>query len=327
VVQTAVHKVLSPIFEADFFGLQYGFRPGLDAKSAVRKVHWCVTRERKTEVVDADLKDYFTSIPHGPLFRSLSRRVADGSILAVIKAWVTAPVVERDGRLCRRTTQARDLSRGTAQGSPLSPLLSNVYFRRFMAAWYRHGHARRFRSTVVNYADDFVICCEPGFGAGAKRTMEAIMAKIGLQINVEKTKLVNLPDDAFDFLGYSFCRSFTSDGRQFVGTRPSRKAVKKVIAKIHDETSRRWFGCTIEKRVAEINAIIRGWSNYFNQGPVLPEYRYIRAYTERRLRKWLMRKHKRQGTGYRQYPDDYLYRVLGLYQLPWCRGDRPSAKA
>lgn len=77
---------MSPILEADFFGLQYGFRPGTDAKAAVRKVHWCVTKERKTEIVDADLKDYFTSIPHGQLFRSLSRRVADGTFLAVIKA-------------------------------------------------------------------------------------------------------------------------------------------------------------------------------------------------------------------------------------------------
>ena len=101
-----------------------------------------------------------------------------------------------------------------------------------------------------------------------------------------------------------------------VGTRPSKKALKRVCRRIHDETSTRWITSPPEKRVEEINSIVRGWCGYFNQGPVFREYRMITAYTARRLRRWLMKKHKRRGTGYRQYPDEYLYERLGLYK-PW----------
>ena len=175
------------IFEADLLRNQYGFRPGVDAKMAVRQAFWHTSEHRRTEVVDADLSDYFTSIPHGPLMRCVSRRVADGTLLSVIKNWLTAPVVERDQRTIRCTTEAKDRNRGTPQGSPVSPLLANLYFRRFLLAWERFGHRKRLDAYVINYADDLVICCRPGNGSVALTTMRQLMTRLGLTVNEAKT--------------------------------------------------------------------------------------------------------------------------------------------
>ena len=165
VVQTAVVLVLGPIFEADLAPQQYGFRPGMDAKMAVRRAYFHITQHDRREVVDADLSDYFTNIPHGPLMRCVSRRITDGQVLSVIKGWLTVPVWERSARgVVIRSTEARDRKRGTPQGGTASPLLANLYFRRFLRAWYEHGHCRRLDAHVVNYADDLVICCRPGNG-------------------------------------------------------------------------------------------------------------------------------------------------------------------
>jgi RNA-directed DNA polymerase len=156
VVEMAALLVLGPIFEADLLRNQYGFRPEMDAKMAVRQAFWHVSDHGRTEVVDADLSDYFSSIPHGPLMRCVSRRVADGTLLSVIKRWLTAPVIEHDNGTTRCTTEAKDRHRGTPQGSPISPLLANLYFRRFLLAWERFDHRKRLDAYVVNYADDRV---------------------------------------------------------------------------------------------------------------------------------------------------------------------------
>ncbi|HEX3235528.1 MAG TPA: reverse transcriptase domain-containing protein [Gemmatimonadales bacterium] len=134
VVGMAALLVIGPIFEADLLPQQYGFRPGLDAKMALRRVYWHVTQHGRREVVDADLRDYFTSIPHAPLMRCLSRRIADGRLLHTIKGWLTAPVVEFIGERAVQTTEARRTKRGVPQGGVISPLVANLYFRRFLLA-------------------------------------------------------------------------------------------------------------------------------------------------------------------------------------------------
>src|SRR5947209_16688586 len=236
VVEMAVLLVLGPIFEADLLRNQYGFRPGLDAKMAVRQAFWHVSDHGRSEVVDADLSDYFSSIPHGALMRCVSRRVADGTLLSVIKSWLTAPVIERDQRTIRCTTEAKDRHRGTPQGSPISPLLANLYFRRFLLAWERFGHRRRLDAHVVNYADDLVICCRAGNGPAALTTMRELMTRLGLAVNEAKTGLVRLPEASFDFLGYSIGRFYGKDGVPYTGTRPSRKAVRRLLHQINDDT-------------------------------------------------------------------------------------------
>lgn len=328
VAQMATLLVLGPIFETDLLPNQYGFRPGLNAKTAVRRAFWHVSDHGRTEVADIDLSDYFTSIPHGPLMRCVSRRIADGTVLAVIKAWLTAPVVERSDRGGTiQSTEAKDCNRGTPQGGIISPLLANLYFRRFLLAWERFGHRDQLQAHVVNYADDFVICCRPGNGAAAMAAMRQVMTRLGLTVNEAKSRLVRLPEDSFDFLGYTVGRFYGKDGAAHLGTRPSRKAVRRLLQRIHDATTPQWHPSSPESRIAEINALLRGWTGYFSQGPVIPTYERIRWYVERRVRRWLMRRSGKKGTGYRQYPDETLYWKLGLYNLPRRRADLPSAKA
>ncbi len=326
VVEMAVLLVVGPIFEADLLGNQYGFRPAMDAKMAIRKALWHITARGRSEVVDADLSDYFTSIPHGPLMRCVSRRVADGKLLSVIKSWLTAPVIERDQRTTRCTTEAKDRHRGTPQGSPISPLLANLYFRRFLLAWEVFGHRTRLDAYVVNYADDLVICCRPGNGAAALATMRQLMTRLGLTVNEAKTRLVRLPEESFDFLGYSIGRFYGKDGVPYIGTIPSRKAVRRLHQRIHDAMTPYKHAESPELRVAAINPLLRGWAAYFNQGPVLRTYKVVRWYVQRRLQRWLMRRSGQAGTGYRQHPDEYLYETLGLFALPLRRADLPSAK-
>jgi hypothetical protein len=139
----------------------------------------------------------------------------------VIKSWLTAPVIERDQRAVRCTTEAKDRHRGTPQGSPISPLLANLYFRRFLLAWERFGHRKRLDAYVVNYADDFVICCRPANGPAALMAMRQLMMRLGLTVNEAKTRLVRLPEQSFDFLGYTIGRFYGKDGAPYIGTRPS----------------------------------------------------------------------------------------------------------
>jgi group II intron reverse transcriptase/maturase len=326
VVQMAVVLIIGPIFEADLLPQQYGFRPGLDAKMALRRVYWHVTQHGRREVVDADLRDYFTSIPHSPLMRSLSRRIADGRMLHVIKGWLTAPVVEViDGRPVQ-TTEARRTKRGTPQGGVISPLLANLYFRRFLLAWHNHGHRDQLEAHVVNYADDFVICCRPGNAGEAMTRMTALMTRLGLEVNATKTRIARLPEESFDFLGYTVGRFHGRDGRPYFGTRPSRKAVKSLLKRIHQRTTRQWYPDEPVSTVRRISSMVRGWCGYFDQGPVIQIYELVRAYTERRVRRWLMRRAGRRGAGFRQIPDEYLYETLGLFSVPRRRVDLPRAK-
>lgn len=327
VVQMAMVMVLGPIFEVDLCEEQMGFRPGRDAKTAVRLVYYQVQQKGRPEVVDADLSDYFNTVPHGALMKSLSRRIADGQVLSVIAKWLEAPVEERapGGRMVR-TTPAKDAGRGTPQGGVISPLLANVYFRRFVLAWKQLGYEQAFESVIVNYADDFVICCRPGNGARASRAMTQVMEKIGLKVNEQKTKVVR-PGESFDFLGYTIGRFYGKGGKPYTGTRPSRKAVLRVMREIHEQTSSQWNASEPEIRVMVLNQKLRGWAGYFDQGPVVEIYLRLQDYTERRLRRWLMRRRQQHGTGYRQYPDKFLYERLGLYRLPRSREDQLKAKA
>ncbi len=319
VTQMAMLLVIGPIFETDLCDEQYGFRSGVDAKQAIRRAYYHVTQRGLNEVVDADLSDYFNTIPHGALMRCLSRRIADGHVLSVIKQWLRAPVVERDERNERRSTEAADANRGTPQGGVISPLLANLYFRRFVLAWKQFGIERRLQAQVVNYADDLVICCKPGNGTRAMMEFRALMTRLGLMVNERKTRLVKFPEEPFNFLGYTIGRFHGRHGKPDLGTRPGKKAVHRLLLRIREETSSRWNWQKPKERIGGINPILRGWCADFGEGRVVRVYRLIRRYTERRVRRWLMRRQHRSGTGYRQYPDRHLYEMLGLFMPPESR--------
>ncbi len=155
----------------------------------------------------------------------------------------------------------------------------------------------------------------------------SLMTRLGLTVNERKSRLVQLPQESFDFLGYTIGRLYAKYGHPYIGMKPSKKAVHKLRLRIHEETSRRWNCQLPAERVAEINSILRGWCGYFNHGQVLPLYRRVRRYTEQRLRRWLMRREERAGTGCKRYPVAYLYQALGLYKIPTRRAAVLNAKA
>ena len=327
VVETAAVLVLAPIFEADLQPEQYAYREGRNAHDAVRHVHKLLNTGY-TDVVDADLSGYFDAIPHAELIQSLARRISDRHVLALIKQWLVAPVEEDDGRGRRkRTTQAKDTKRGIPQGAPISPLLSNLYMRRFLLGWKTLGLEKRLQARIVNFADDFVICCR-GTGKQAMTAMRTMMGRLKLTVNEEKTGRCRIPQERFDFLGYTFGRCYSAKtGRAYIGTRPSKKSIKKVCRTISELTSRRWLLLDPQERVGRLNRTLIGWANYFSLGPVSSAYRAVDQHARGRLRWWLCNKHKQPGRGTARFPDSHLYETLGLQQLTVRTRDLPWAKA
>lgn len=327
VVQTAAVIVLEPIFEADLQPEQYAYRPGRSALDAVRHVHRLLNTGH-TQVVDADLRGYFDNIPHTELLKSVARRISDRHVLHLIKMWLEQPVEEEDDRGRKaRTCRARDEHRGTPQGAPISPLLANLYMRRFVLGWKALGHERRLRAYIVNYADDFVICCR-GTAEQAAAVMRTMMTKLRLTVNETKTRVCRLPAETFDFLGYTLGRCWSQvTGRAYIGTRPSQKRIRRLCQAIHEATEPRWLLKTAEDRVAKLNPMLIGWANYFCLGPVSPAYRAIDGYVRFRLRRWLCRKHAQSGRGIARWPDAYLNQTLGLVSLGPRTRNLPWAKA
>jgi len=314
-VMTAATVVLSAIFEPDMPTEQHGYRPSLSAHTAVKAVHRLINTGHP-HVIEADLADYFGSIPHAELLKSVARRVSDRHLLALIKQWLIAPVEEDNGTGGkRRTTEAKDRGRGVPQGAPISPLLANLYMRRFVVAWTASGRESRLQARIVSYADDFVICCKTNASL-AMAEMQRMMQRLKLAVNETKTHTRKLPEERFDFLGYTFGRCYSpKNGRCYLGTRPSKKSVSRIIRAMHESIDRRWLWLKDEEMVERINRQLAGWANYFCLGPVSKSYQTIDHYTATRLRQWLCKKHKVRNTGKQRFSYEYLYHQLGLIQL------------
>jgi RNA-directed DNA polymerase len=323
----AATLILAPIFEADLPTEQHGYRPERSALSAVQETRDLLVTGR-TQVVDADLTDYFGSIPHAQLMTSVARRVVDRQILHLLKMWLEAPVEETDdqGRT-RRTTRSKDSKRGIPQGSPISPLLSNLYMRRLVLGWKRRGFERQFDARIVTYADDLVICCRHR-AEEALAALRQIASQIGLTVNEDKTHVCRLPEGRFDFLGYSFERCYSErTGRSYLGSRPSRKSIQRMVEAISAQTERKTLCLEAELVVERLNRKLMGWANYFRLGPVSKSYRAVNAHATLRLRRWLCSKHKISGNGKTRFPEQYLHEILGLVYLPALTRNLPWAKA
>lgn len=327
VVQTAAVLVLEPIFEADLQPEQYAYRTERSALDAVQHVHRLINTGHQ-QIVDADLSSYFDTVPHAELMKSVARRVVDGAMLHLIKMWLEAPVEETDERGNKhRTTRNRDEGRGTPQGAPISPLLSNLYMRRFVLGWKILGYERRWQAYIVNYADDLVICCRLN-AAQALATMQVMMSKLKLTVNEAKTRVCELPEEGFDFLGYTFgrCYSFKKK-RFFLGTVPSKKRIRRMLRVLTEETGRDTYSMNCQSMVEKLNRMLIGWANYFCLGSVSSAYRVIDQHVRTRLRRWLCDKHKVPRPGYKRFPEAALHSVFGLVNLPRRTAGLPWAKA
>jgi len=324
--EMAAVLVLEPIFEADLPPEQYAYRRDRSALDAVRHVHKLINTGHG-EIVDADLSSYFDTLPHSELLKSVARRVVDGAMLHLIKMWLEAPVEETDEHGNKhRSTRNRDEGRGTPQGSPISPLLSNLYMRRFVLGWKKLGHERRLKAYIVNYADDLVICCR-GKAEEALATMRTMMSALKLTVNEKKTRVCKLPEEKFDFLGYSFGRCYsTKTGRAYLGTTPSKKRVQRICASISEETGRNKTTLDAKVVVKTLNQKLNGWANYFCLGPVSKAYRAVDQHTRKRLRQWLCIKHKVRWPGKKRFPTASFYQVLGLVSLTERTASLPWAK-
>ena len=328
VCQTAGMIVLEPIFEADLPPEQYAYRSGKNALEAVKQVH-SLLNQGHLEVVDADLSGYFDTIPHAELMKSVARRIVDKHILRLIKMWLEAPVEEEDGDgRWKRTTRNKDDRLGIPQGSPISPLLANLYMRRFIAGWKKFGYEEQFGAKIVNYADDLVICCRKGKAETAMSKLRRMMTLLKLTVNEEKTRICRVPEESFDFLGYTFGRLHSYRRRKsYIGSKPSKKSVKQIIETIRIQTEHKKFWMEAGEMVRAINRKLKGWANYFKLGAVGKPYRQIDRYVLNRLCRWVCGKHKEKSRAVKRYPYESFYDIWGLIKLSKIPQTFPWAKA
>ena len=310
VVQAAAVLVLEPIFEADFDEAAYGYRPRRSALDAVRRVSRVIDQGH-TEVVDADLSKYFDTIPHAALITSVARRISDAKMLHLLVMWLKAPVIETDARGNRRVSGGKRATRGTPQGGVASPLLANVYMHRFIKAFRTYGLDRQYDAVLVTYADDFVILCRHG-ASEVLETTRRWMARIGLALNDDKTRLRNARCESFDFLGYTFGPMYSPrTGGRYNGVRPSKKAIASVKEAIRQRL-RPGNQAPWEEVVRALNRSVRGWLQYFSYGTVTKARHDVQLHLYHTVRRFLRRRHKLAGSGYRQFPMAVVFGELGV---------------
>lgn len=295
VVQTAALLILEPIFEADFLDCSYGYRPARQAQDALAAVLTAL-RAGKTAVYDADLAGYFDSIPQDRLMQCVERRIADRSVLRLLRQWLTAPVEERDanGRPRRwRPTQ------GTPQGGVISPLLANLYLHWFDVRFHRaDGPGTWAHARLVRYADDFVILART-ITSTTVRWVEAMVEEwLGLTINRRKTRVMRLAPrrgESLSFLGYTFQYERDQHGRAqyYVAAVPSQSAVLRCWAAVRQMVSTRRGRVPLGVLIGELNRMLRGWQQYFQFGYPRRAYRRVNAYVLARLTKHAQRRSQR----------------------------------
>lgn len=311
-VQTAVKLVLEPIFEADFTPNAHGYRPGHSAVQAVQEVHQTLKRGF-TDVVDADVSKYFDTIPHAELMKSVARRVSDGRMLHLLKMWLDAPIEEDDGHGGRKRRNPG--SQGTPQGGVISPLLANIYMRRFLKAWEQRGYEHKLKARIVNYADDFVILCR-GTATQALSAARDLLARIGLTLNEAKTRTCQAWQEPFDFLGYRFGRCHAAvTGKPYLGARPSPMRLARLREKIRELTRPATLQQEASELIGTVNCVLRGWAQYFSYGTLASAYRAVDAHVLQRVCHWFARKQQASTRGTRRYSEEWLQGRYGLLVL------------
>jgi group II intron reverse transcriptase/maturase len=310
VVQTAAKLVLEPIFEADFDPDSYGFRPKRDAHQALDAIQEALDQGMYW-IIDADLASYFDTIPHDRLMKAVAERVVDGAMLALVKMFLEAPIVdERDGGGPRRN------SRGTPQGGVVSPLLANIYLNLLDRNFRRREALDPMQVRLVRYADDLVVLSsEPP--DRVLRWIESLMHRMGLSLNAEKTKVKRLVEkESFDFLSHTH---FMWRGRIFLDM--ADKAHRRTKDELRRITRRTWL--SLDVLVEELNAYIRGARHYFRRVRRRTLSKLDR-FVEERIARWWSRKHSQSQPAWSLVQKGALWRQHGLERWNLPRHLRPA---
>jgi RNA-directed DNA polymerase len=317
VVQMATFLIVEPIFEADFLECSYGFRNGRSAHDALKEIQTHVQAGYQA-VYDADLKGYFDSIPQQRLLACVAMRVADRSVIKLIRMWLETPVVEQqDGGGPPKVSRSQT---GTPQGGVISPLLSNIYLHWFDKVFHRpEGPGQWAKAKLVRYADDFVVLARHQTKAIAQFIEAKLEQWMGLELNREKTRIVDLKEvgASLDFLGYTFRYDRDRHGRphRYLNVVPSKKALKQERAALREMTSSRLCFKPIPALIEDLNRNLQGWAAYFSFGYPSKAYGNLNYYVQQRLRNHLRRRSQRP---YRAPKDVSIYahlRQLGLHYL------------
>ena len=316
VVQMAVLLILEPIFEADFEDCSYGFRPGRSAHQALEEIRQHLL-DGKSAVYDADLKGYFDTIPHEQLMACVQMRVVDGSVLKLIRLWLEAPVAEPPDKPGDKPRIKRN-DQGTPQGGVISPLLANIYLHWFDKVFHSaNGPAHWANARLVRYADDFVVLARHQSERLRQYIEDKLEQWLGLELNREKTRIIDVQKQSLDFLGYTLCHvnSRWYPGTKVLSMRPSTKAVKRQRDALRELTGPRMSTVPVTELIGTINRQLRGWGNYFGQGYWKDAFHEINLHVQIRLRQHLRHKSQRP---YRVPAGQTLYQhlqQLGLLQL------------
>ena len=313
VVQMAVKLLIEPLWEAEFEPTSFGFRPKKSAKDAIKAVKQNIYDGHQF-VYDADLSNYFDEIPHDRLFVLLKQRLTDGSILNLIKQWLTAPVQLSDKRLVARTS-------GCPQGGVISPLLSNIYLHAFDKIVNNpKGKFAQAKIRIVRYADDFLLMGRWYFSKEILAYLQRIMTNMGLQLNKEKTKLLHSSKSSLFFLGFeirSIKSKFSRNTKNYTNIRPSMKSRSKLFTSLRNLLAKRrhW---TIEWIVWKINQLLIGWLNYFSISKVTHIWetvKVIKVHLGYKLFKWMKSKGRTAHRRLRQQPYSNLVKSYNLLDI------------
>lgn len=287
IVQQACKIVIEPVFEANFLDNSYGFRPKRDAKQATEKVK--KELYKNWYVVDADIQGYFDNINHEILLGLLNRRISDRRVIKLCRQWLQAGVIENG--------KYYPTEKGSPQGGVISPLLANIYLHVLDSYWENHKEL----GVIVRYADDAVIVCRTRTDAElAFEHLKRIMTKLKLTLNPQKTKIVDMNKESFDFLGFCFQKfGKTKSGWKLPYMTPSKKAMKKVKDAIRVITCRKSAYEGLVQKVEKLNPLIRGWRNYFQHGNSTKRFKQLDEFVWMKL--WRRVYYRRKQKKYREH--------------------------
>ena len=287
IVQQACKIVIEPVFEANFLDNSYGFRPKRDAKQATEKVK--KELYKNWYVVDADIQGYFDNINHEILLGLLSRRISDRRVIKLCRQWLQAGVIENG--------KYYPTEKGSPQGGVISPLLANIYLHVLDSYWENHKEL----GVIVRYADDAVIVCRKRTDAElAFEHLKRIMTKLKLTLNPQKTKIVDMNKESFEFLGFCYQKfGKTKSGRKLPYMMPSKKAMKKVKDAVRVITCRKSAYEGLEQKVKKLNPLIRGWRNYFQHGNSTKRFKQLDEFVWMKL--WRRVYYRRKQKKYREH--------------------------